>query len=102
VCENLEDFIDSKNVLSSFSYVGSKVDVWKLPDIENGLVWPSFLYESKQAAASSTHLLYVRTDEISTVRRDSVMSFLKEGRSTVVVGSAGSGKSSEKMSFWFS
>ena len=81
--------------MSSFSYDGKNLEVWKLPEIEDGIVWPSFFYRQKQSAAISTHLLYVRTDETSIVRRNNIMRILQEGRSTVVVGSAGCGKSSE-------
>ena len=71
------------------------MEVWRLPEIEGFAQWPSFWYDQMQEAATSTHLLYVRTDEISKVRRDSVMRFLRDGRSAIVIGSAGSGKSTE-------
>ena len=81
--------------MSSFSYDGKNVEVWKLPEIKGGLSWPSFWYDEKQSMATCPHLLYVRIDETSKKRRDAIMETLQEGSSTVVVGSAGSGKSSE-------
>ena len=71
------------------------MEVWKLPEIKGGLSWPSFWYDEKQSMATCPHLLYVRIDETSKKRRDAIMETLQEGSSTVVVGSAGSGKSSE-------
>ena len=92
---SLESFKNSKNTISSYSYAGKDVEVWRLPEFEGVLKWPSFWDDQNYRAATSTHLLYIRTDETSKVRRDSVMRYLQEGNSVAVIGSSGSGKSCE-------